>query len=127
MGRLPEADALVLCPDGAAARTVGPGTPLDAARLAAAAPHVAAVAMGAETDLRALEAAGLRCRVAGGPDGVFDLLPQAVIAQHVAGLKVGEAMTRARRRGSSPLAAEQLASEEAHAQLLPQDLSAARR
>ena len=36
-------------------------------------------------------------------------------------------MTRARRRGSSPLAAEQLAAAEAHAELLPKDLSAARR
>ena len=62
-------------------------------------------------DLRALGAAGLRCRPAGGPDGVFDLLPQAVVAQHAAGLKVAEVMTRARRRGSSPLAAEQLAAD----------------
>ena len=36
-------------------------------------------------------------------------------------------MTRARRRGSSPLAAEQLAAEEAHAELLPKDLPATRR
>ena len=36
-------------------------------------------------------------------------------------------MTRARRRGSSPLAAEQLAATEAHAELLPKDLSAVRR
>ena len=80
------------------------------------------VGLDAESDLRALGGAGLRCRPAGGPDGVFDLLPQAVVALHAAGLKVGEVMTRARRRGSSPLAAEQLAAAEAHAELLPKDL-----
>jgi hypothetical protein len=126
-GRLAEADALVLCPADPAARTVGPGAPVDAARLTAGAPHLAVVGVGAETDLRALGAAGLRCRAAGGPDGVLELLPQAVIARHAAGLKVAEVMTRARRRGSSPLAAEQLAAEEAHADLLPKDLSAVRR
>jgi hypothetical protein len=127
LGRLPAADALVLCPAEAGARTVGPGAPVDAARLAAAAPHVAVVGLEAEADLRTLGAAGLRCRAAGGPDGVSDLLPQAVIARHAAGLKVGEVMTRARRRGSSPLAAEQLAADEAHAELLPKDLSSLRR
>lgn len=126
-GRLPEADALVLCPAGPDARDIGPGAPVDAARLAAAAPHLAVVGVGAEAGLRALEAAGVRCRTAGGTDGVFDLLPQAVVAQHVAGLKVAEVMTRARRRGSSPLAAEQLAAAEAHAELLPKDLSGFRR
>jgi hypothetical protein len=126
-GRLPEADALVLCPADPGARTAGPGASVDAARLAAAAPHLAVVGLDAEMDLRALGAAGLRYRAAGGPDGVFDLLPQAVIARHAAGLKVAEVMTRARRRGSSPLAAEQLAAEEAHAELLPKDLSAVRR
>ncbi|HTX70809.1 MAG TPA: hypothetical protein VMH50_16910 [Thermoleophilia bacterium] len=126
-GRLLEADALVLCPADPAARTVGPGAPVDAARLAAAAPHLAVVGLDAEADLRALDAAGLRCRPAGGPDGVFDLLPQAVVARHAAGLKVAEVMTRARRRGSSPLAAEQLAAAEAHAELLPKDLSSVRR
>lgn len=126
-GRLAEADALVLCPAGADARSVGPGAPVDAARLAAAAPHLAVVGLDAESDLRALGSAGLRCRPAGGPAGEPDLLPQAVIARHTAGLKVAEVMTRARRRGSSPLAAEQLAATEAHAELLPKDLSAIRR
>jgi len=126
-GRLAEADALVLCPAGADTRTVGPGAPVDAARLAAAASHLAVVGLDAESDLRALGAAGLRCRPAGGPGGVFDLLPQAVVAQHAAGLKVAEVMTRARQRGSSPPAAEQVAAAEAHAELLPKDISAARR
>ena len=126
-GRLPEADALVLCPADRDRRTVGSGAPVDAARLAAAAPHLAVVGLGAETDLLALGSAGLRCRAAGGPDGVFDLLPQAVVAQHVAGLKVAEVMARARRRGSSPVAAEQLAATEAHADLLPKDLSSVHR
>ena len=126
-GRLPEADALVLCPADAEARTIGPGTSIDATRLAAAAPHLSVVGLDAETDLRTLGAAGLRCRPAGGPGGVFDLLPQAVVTQHTAGLKIAEVMTRARRRGSSPLAAEQLAAAEAYAELLGQDLSSGRR
>ena len=126
-GRLAEADALVLCPAATDVRTVGPGAPVDAARLAAGAPHLAVVGLDAESDLRALGAAGLRCRPAGGPGGVFDLLPQAVIARHAAGLKVAEVMARARQRGSSPLAAEQLAASEAHAELLPKDLSSLRR
>jgi len=37
------------------------------------------------------------------------------------------ATARARRRGSSPLAAEQLAAAEAHAEQLPKDLGAPRR
>ena len=85
------------------------------------------VGLDAESDLRALGAAGLRCRPAGGPGGVFDLLPQAVIAQHAAGLKVAEVMARARQRGSSPPVAEQLAAAEAHAELLPKDISVTRR
>ena len=117
----------MLCPADRDARTLGPGAPVDAARLAAAAPHLAVVGLGAESDLHALGSTGLRCRAAGDTDGVFDLLPQAVIAQHVAGLKVAEMMTRVRRRGSSPVAAEQLAATEAHAELLPKHLSAVRR
>jgi hypothetical protein len=50
-----------------------------------------------------------------------------VVAQHAAGLKVAEVMARARRRGSSPPAAEQLAAAEAHAELLPKDISVTRR
>ena len=125
-GRLAEADALVLCP-AAGLRAFGPGSPADSARLAAAAPHVAVVGVDAESDLRALGSAGLRCRPAGGPAGERDLLPQALIARHTAALKVAATMTRARQRGSSPLAAEQLAAAEAHAELLPKDLSATRR
>jgi len=125
--RLAESDALVLCPVASGERWVGAGASTDAARLAAAAPHLAVVGLDAEADLGTLAAAGVRCRPAGGPDGLFDLLPQAVVAQHAAGLRVGEVMTRARRRGSSPLAAEELAAVEAHAELLPKDLGAARR
>ena len=125
-GRLAESDALVLCPVASGERWVGPGARTDAARLAAIAPHLAVVGLDADADLRALSSAGVRCRPAGGPDGLFDLLPQAVVAQHTAGLRVGEAMTKARQRGSSPVAAEQLAAIEAHAELLPKDLSAAR-
>ena len=125
-GRLAEADALVLCHDTPDERWVGPGA-ADATRLAAAAPHLAVVGLEAETDLRALAAAGLRCRPAGDSGDPFDLLPQPVVLLRAAGLKVGEVMTRARRRGSSPLAAEQLAAEEAHAEQLPKDLGPPRR
>jgi hypothetical protein len=53
----------------------------------------------------------------------FDLLPQAVVELHTAGLRVGEVMARARQRGSSPPVAEELAAAEAHAELLPKDLA----
>jgi hypothetical protein len=126
-GRLAGSDALVLCHASADERWVGPGGGVDAARLAAAAPHLAVTGVAAETDLRALAGAGLRCRPSGGPDERFELLPQPLITLHAAGLKVGEVMTRARRQGSSPLAAEQLAAAEAHAEQLPKDLGAPRR
>lgn len=127
LGRLAEADALVLCPGTPGDRWVGPGATVDAARLAAAAPHLAVAGAGAEADLRALAAAGLRCRPSPGSGDLLDLLPQALIALHTAGLRVGEVLTRARRRGSSPLAAEQLAAAEAHAEQLPKDLGPPRR
>ncbi len=127
LGRLAEADALVLCPDRPDERWVGPSCGVNAARLAAAAPHLAVAGSGAEADLRALAAAGLRCRPAAGSGDLFDLLPQPLVALHTAGLRVGEVLARARRRGSSPLVAEQLAAEEAHAEQLPKDLGAPRR
>jgi len=127
LGRLAEADALVLCPDAPDTRWVGPGAAVDAARLAAAAAHIAVVAVGGEVDRRALAAAGLRSYLAGGgPDAPFESLPQPLIELHTAGLKIAEVMTRARQRGSSPLAAEQLAAAEAHAEQLPKDLGARR-
>ena len=119
-GRLAESDALVLCPVASGERWVGPGARTDAARLAAIAPHLAVVGLDADADLRALGGAGVRCRPAGGPDGLFDLLPQAVVAQHTAGLRVGEAMTKARQRGSSPVAAEQLAADRGACRAAPQ-------
>lgn len=131
LGRLAEADALVLCPGSAQERVVAPVGPVDAARLAAAAPHLAVVTQDAAADRKALAAAGLRTWPADGhsttPASVTDLLPQPVIQLHAAGLKVGETMARARRRGSSPLVAEQLAATEAHGEQLPKDLGAARR
>ncbi len=127
VGRLAEADALVLCPGPGGERWVGPGAVVDAARLAAAAPHLAVAGFRAEADLRTLATAGLHCRPAGDTRDLFDLLPQPLVALHAAGLKVGEVMARARRRGSSPLAAEQLAAADAHAELLPQDLGGRRR
>ena len=126
-GHLAEADALVLCPIQPDARTVGPGGWIDAATLAAAAPHLAVVSLAGDLDRRGLTAAGLRSWPGAGGGASHDLLPQPLIELHTAGLKVGEVMTRARRRGSSPLAAEQLAAAEAHAEQLPKDLGAPRR
>lgn len=126
-GRLAEADALLLCPAQPDARTVGPGGWVDAATLAAAAPHLAVVGLAGELDRRGLAGAGLRSWPGAGGAAPHDLLPQPLIELHTAGLKVGEVMTRARRRGSSPLAAELLAAAEAHAEQLPKDLGAPRR
>jgi hypothetical protein len=125
-GRLAEADALILCPGSADERFTAPAGAVDAARLAAAAPHLAVISQDAEPDRRAFAATGLRTWPAGdggaAPASLFELLPQPVIELHAAGLKVGEALARARRRGSSALAAEQLAAAEAHAEQLPKDL-----
>ena len=126
-GRLAEADALVLSPSQPDARTVGPGGWIDAATLAAAAPHLAVIGLSGELDRRGLTGAGLRSWPGAGDTAPGDLLPQPLIDLHTAGLKIGEVMTRARRRGSSPLAAEQLAAAEAHAEQLPKDLGAPRR
>ena len=130
LARLPEADALVLCPSSPEQRWFGPGG-LDAARLAAAAPHLAVVSQGGEGDRLALAGAGLRTwpRPRPGPDpgALFELVPGPLIELRAAGLRVGQAMVHARRRGSSPLAAEQAAADEVHAQQLPKDLGGARR
>ncbi len=126
-GHLAEADALVMCPARPDVRTVGPGGWIDAATLAAAAPHLAVVSLAGELDRRGLAGAGLRSWPGAAGAGPHDLLPQPLIELHTAGLRVGEVMTRARRRGSSPLAAEQLAAAEAHAEQLPKDLGAPRR
>jgi hypothetical protein len=117
----------VLCPAQPDARSVGPGGAIDAATLAAAAPHLAVVSLAGELDRRGLAGAGLRSWPGAGGGAPHDLLPQPLIDLHTAGLKVAEVMTRARRRGSSPLAAEQLAAAEAHAEQLPKDLGAPRR
>ena len=130
LGRLAEADALVLCPGAPEQRFVAPAGPVDAAGLAAAAPQLAVVSQEAEADRRILAGAGLRTWPSGAPSSpaaLFDLLPRPVVELHTAGLRIGEVMTKARHRGSSPLAAEQLAAAEAHAEQLPKDLGAARR
>jgi hypothetical protein len=121
-GRLAEAEALVVCPAEPGRRLVGPGAEIDAARLAAAAPHLAVLCLEGEVDRRGLAAAGLAVWPSDGPAVPGDLLPQAVVELHTAGLKVGEVMARARQRGSSPPVAEELAAAEAHAELLPKDL-----
>lgn len=126
LDRLAEADALVLAPELPDERLLGPGTQVDVGAVVRTAPHLAVVCGGAEIEARALADAGLRVWPPA-PATVEDLLPRPVIEQLVAGLKVGEIMARARRAGSSPVAAEQAAAAEAHAELLPKDVSAARR
>ena len=85
------------------------------------------MSLAGELDRRGLAGAGLRVLAGDGDAAARDLPPQPLIDLHTAGLKVGEVLTRARRRGSSPLAAEQLAAAEAHAEQLPKDLGAPRR
>ena len=126
-GALAEADALVLCPSDPEARTIHVRGWIEAAALAAAAPHLAVVSLSGEVDRRGLAGAGLRSWPGAGDPAPFEFLPAPLIELHVAGLKVGEVMARARRRGSSSLAAEQAAAVEAHAELLPKDLAAAAR
>jgi hypothetical protein len=98
--------------------------------VAAEAPHLAVVCGAADGEARALAEAGLRVWPSphgGGPATAGELLPRPVVESLVAGLKVGEVMARARRGGSSPVAAEQAAAAEAHAELLPKDIAALRR
>jgi hypothetical protein len=120
--RLTEAEALALCPGEPGRRMVGPRAEIGAAPLAALAPHLAVLCLAGEVDRRGLATAGLTCWPAEGHAVPADLLPQAVVALHTAGLKVGEVMARARQRGSSPPVAEELAAAEAYAELLPKDL-----
>jgi len=129
LGRLAEADALVLAPELPEERLLGPGTPLDAGAVAQTALHLAVVCDGAEAEARALAEAGLRVWPSrrAGAAAVDDLLPRPVIETLAAGLKVGEVMARARRAGSSAVAAEQAAAAEAHAELPPKDAAAVRR
>jgi hypothetical protein len=124
---LAEAEALVVCPGEPDRRVIGPVAEVDAARLAAAAPHLTVVWLAGEIDRRGLAAAGVASWPADGPAAPADLLPQAVVEVHTAGLKVGEVMARARQRGSSPPVVEELAAAEAHAELLPMDLTPRRR
>jgi len=126
-GVLGETDALVLCPADPEMRTIGPRGWIEAAALAAAAPHLAVVSLSGETDRHGLAGAGLRSWPGAGDPAPLEVLPAPLIEVHTAGLKVGEVMARARRRGSSSLAAEQAAAAEAHAELLPKDLTAVAR
>jgi hypothetical protein len=130
LDRLAEADALVLSPGLPGARLVGPGTTLEAYVIARKAPHLAVVCGPAEAEGRALAEAGLRVWPSPSgnePEAVDDLLPRPGIELAVAGLKVGEVMVRARRGGSSPVAAEEAAARDAHAELLPKDAGPSRR
>lgn len=121
--RLAEAEALLVCAGEPGRRVIGPRAELDAGALAKLAPHLAVLCLEGEVDRRGLAAAGLTAWPADGPAAPFDLLPQAVVELHTAGLKVGEVMAHARQRGSSPPVAEELAAAEARAELLPKDLA----
>jgi len=125
--RLAAADALVLCSDRDEPSwlAAGQGATMPAPEaLARLAPHLAVVAVPAARDLRALASAGLRVWPDPPPaHSPWETVPRAFATQVAAALKVGAAMSRARRRGSSPLAAEQAAAAEACADLLPKDLA----
>jgi len=125
--QLSRADAVVVCAGQPDVRTIGAGAWLAPADLAARAPHMVVVHLCGEIDRRALAAAGVRVWPSSGPGAAHDLLPGPRLEQHAAGLVVGAVLARARLKGSSPLAAEQLAAAEAGAQLVPQDLGALRR
>jgi hypothetical protein len=127
-GRLAECDALLTYSDDLTRVLVGPGGDITAREVARLAPHLGVVCGSGVCDQRGLTEAGLRCKLATGGDGApGDFAPEPVIELHTAGLKVGEALVQARRRGSSPLAAEAFAAESAHADLVPKDLPQARR
>ncbi len=130
LDRLAEADALVLSPGLPGDRLVGPGTTLEAYVVAKKAPHVAVVCDAAEAEGRALAEVGLRIWPAPSgnePATIDELLPRPAVELVVAGLKVGEVMARARRGGSSPVAAEEAAARDAHAELLPKNAGSSRR
>lgn len=127
LARLSDVDAVAVCAAHPDTRTIGAGAWVDPGELAARAPHIVVIHLGGEIDRRSLAGAGVRVWPASGVGAAHDLLPGPRLELHAAGLKVGEVLARARRRGSSPLAAEQFAAAEAHAELLPQDLGALRR
>ena len=125
---LPEVDALLTFTAQPETELVGASAVISAAELAALAPHLAVVVYNGRVDRRGLEEAGLRVFPESDPGGghtartIGELVPAPVIELHTAGLRVGEVMARARRRGSSPLAAEELAAEIAHGDLFPKEL-----
>ena len=102
---------------------IGPRAEIEAAALAALAPHLAVLCLAGEVDRRGLAAAGLTCWPAEGT-AAPGRPPSSGRRRRCTppGFKVGEVMARARQRGSSPPVAEELAAAEAHAELLPKDL-----
>jgi hypothetical protein len=131
-GRLAECDALLLYAADPTHIFIGAGGEVTARELAQQAPHLAIVCSSGLCDRRSLSEAGLR-HLPAGPDLTAatalpgDLTPEPVIELHAAGLKVGQALAHARRRGSSPLVAESFAAQTAHADQLPKDLPRSRR
>ncbi|HJW76371.1 MAG TPA: hypothetical protein VJ787_12005, partial [Thermoleophilia bacterium] len=130
---LREADALLTFTDQPDKDLVGASAAISATELAALAPHLAVAVHSGKVDRHALAEAGLRVfpeTDAGGghaTHAIGELVPQPIIELHTAGLRVGEVMARARRRGSSPLAAEELAAGIAHGDLFPKELPQAYR
>jgi hypothetical protein len=130
---LPNIDGLLLFADDADTEFIGPNGAIAAKELAGIAPHLAVAVYSGKVDRRGLIEAGLRVFPESDPGGghtaytIGELVPQPVVESHTAGLRVGEVMARARRRGSSPLAAEELAAEVAHGDLFPQELPQAYR
>ncbi len=127
LGRLAEADALVLCPEAPGTRWIGrggPSTPPASRRRRPTSPSWpwAAKSTGAPSPPPACAATS----PAAAPTRRSSRCHNRSSSFTRAGLKIAEVMTRARRRGSSPLAAEQLAAAEAHAEQLPKDLGARR-
>ncbi len=125
---LADVDALVTFAADPDTEFIGTNGPISARELAALAPHLAVAAYAGRVDRKGLVEAGLRVWPEADPVGghsahtIGELVPQPIVEAHTAGLRVGEVMARARRRGSSPLAAEELAAEVAHGDLFPKEL-----
>jgi hypothetical protein len=125
---LRDIDALLTFTEEPDKDIVGASAAISASELAALAPHVAVAVHSGGVDRRGLAEAGLRVFPESDPENghsthaVGELVPAPNIELHTAGLRVGEVMARARRRGSSPLAAEQLAADIAHGDLFPKEL-----
>lgn len=111
---LERADALVIAEHHSRRALIGPRGELTPRELAALNAGIVIAHLCGGIDRPSLEAAGLRCHPARfAPPGYMSVAtgylgPRPVIELHAAGLKVGEALARARARGLTAMAAEQL-------------------